>query len=371
MHEHPMFELHRLRGTSVAFAFLLAALLSCRLFQKTIITEWPQWLPKSDWTFSRILSYEMVGKRLSGVLQEDAPPNRKFAASLGSSTIDSAISPEIWDEATPSHRWVHLYGNAIYADGLKQLAEILFSSSLHPDLLVCGFSSGMIAQADDYVDPFVTDEDHFELSPLVDHLKARQFGLAKYELEQQIGVALNRVFPFRKRINVAYRYVAIETKLALFRVLGIPSERLFPPDPAPSKIDAEGVYRGPHLTEEKMKIQWIGLENRGWFNPGYYATSRPGFTSFVHLINRARSAGIAVLIVLLPERAKVRAAVPIEAKRTFDAIIDQTLGKDSSDVIDLRAFVPDDKFHDLIHLDPDGGRVFSARLARELKARLH
>jgi hypothetical protein len=361
-----MFDFRRLREILMVLTCISIALIACRLFQALFVNRWPAWLPKSDWTFSTIASYDRAGTRLAGVLAEAHEPGTRFAVSLGSSTIEAAVTPEIWDTASPSHRWVHLAGNAVYSDGLRGMGQIISESSLRPDLVVIGLNLGLLSQSDNYLDPFMNDNDQFTLNALMDHLKTRQFRSVKQDIEELLVVPMNQVFPGRNRAGTAGRYVALEARLALFRFLGVRSEVLFRPGPTPWKVSHEA-YGGPRPTEAALQYQFLAHERRGWFNPNNYAASRSGFVSFVQLVRRLRSTGAEVVLVLLPDSSRVRAAVPVEAERSLRTVLDENFRQDAPPVFDLRKSVSDDKFFDVVHVNPEGSQIFSRQFAKELK----
>jgi hypothetical protein len=358
-----LLEFRRLRAICGFMIALSLALFLCRSVQGTILRQWPSWIPKSDWTFSTVYSYERAGDRLAGVARATHSANARFAATLGSSPLEAAVDPTTWDAATAPLRWVHLSGNAVNGNGLEGMGRILLGSRLKPQALVIGLNPGVLAQADDYTDSFMDDDDRLDLSTMRNHIKTKQFSLLKDDVEHLVLAPLNKVFPNRNRVGMAARYLALEGRLALFTAMGVPTEIHFTPESNPWVVTR---YDEQHSTDYR-KTQFYNHGRRGWYEPRYYSTSRPGFVALVGLVRRARQAHVPVMVVLLPEKREVRSAVPPEAVGTLKAALVQNFASDPPPLIDLRDLISDDYFSDVVHLNSKGSLIFSQRMGRELE----
>ncbi len=157
--------------------------------------------------------------------------------------------------------------------------------------------------------------------------------------------------------------------MALFAALGVETEAIFSPMDRPWEMDP-GYTSGPHETEEGMAFWMDIFRDFGWFRPGQYAAGNPHARSVANAIERCRASGIDAVVVLVPETARVREAMPREAERCLSSALAEAFGPDGVDVIDFRDALPDDQFHDPVHPDPEGKASLSRRLAGILKGRL-
>jgi hypothetical protein len=369
-----MIDLRRLRGTAIAMLGVVLAIGACRLAVPAMTGGWPRWLPKSDWTFTRSVSYRTAGERLAGIAREGIPAGARFGALLGSSTLHTGVDPTVLDsDVAPPLRWFHLNGNGTTGSVLDTMAGLLLRSRIRPEVVVFGVNLGMMAEDEGYVDSRLRDETGFHYPPLRQYLVEGKLKLLLAEAMENgvtaVGVTLNRALPGRNRISTNAQYLALRARMALFAALGVDTEAIFSPMDRPWEMDP-GWTSGPHVTEEEMTGWMDVFRNFGWFKPEHYAAGNPHARSIANAVKRCRDSGIDAVIVLLPEMARVREKIPREAERCLSSALAEAFGPDGVDVIDLRDSLPDDLFFDPIHPDPEGKVLISRRLAGILKARL-
>jgi predicted dienelactone hydrolase len=75
------------------------------------------------------------------------------------------------------------------------------------------------------------------------------------------------------------------------------------------------------------------------------------------------------MIMLVPERSTLRSRIPPAALRSFQETLERGFGADAPPVLDLRDGIPDDQFHDDLHLKLAGRRRATQELAQALRKR--
>jgi hypothetical protein len=84
------------------------------------------------------------------------------------------------------------------------------------------------------------------------------------------------------------------------------------------------------------------------------------------MLGRCRDAGIHVILLGIPTCSPHRAAYTPEIESAYDGFIQRLVGEYQCRYVDGRAWVPDTLFLDTLHVDADGGKLFTRRLAQEV-----
>jgi hypothetical protein len=71
---------------------------------------------------------------------------------------------------------------------------------------------------------------------------------------------------------------------------------------------------------------------------------------------------------VMPDHSRSRRETPPEANRTLTTLLNRHFGENGPEVLWLNASMPDDRFTDIVHLDSEGRRMFSKKLAEALNA---
>ena len=79
--------------------------------------------------------------------------------------------------------------------------------------------------------------------------------------------------------------------------------------------------------------------------------------------------GTEVVVLLLPESSSLRALIPPEAMSCLREALGRGFGPDAPMVVDLRAAIADDQFHDSIHPNKSGREATTRQLLEALHAR--
>ena len=112
------------------------------------------------------------------------------------------------------------------------------------------------------------------------------------------------------------------------------------------------------------------VKDKGWYNPASYSTEGSPSRDLAATIQEARSRGIEVVILLLPERSDLRSRVPADAMNCLNETLARGFGGDHfPPIIDLRGAIADGQFHDTLHLNQRGRAETSRRLAEHLRKR--
>src|SRR5438046_2399269 len=97
-----MLDFRRLRGLLVPLTLVAAAVGSCGLVLRATLARDPLRFLGSDWLTYRLVSYQAVGSRLSGVIREGRGLERCPGILLGASTLEWGVDPVALGElATP------------------------------------------------------------------------------------------------------------------------------------------------------------------------------------------------------------------------------------------------------------------------------
>jgi hypothetical protein len=367
-----MIDLRRLRGPSIAVAGVLLALVAWDVLLRATLTTWPAWLPRGDWSVQRAVNYDRVGGELAALDREGASRRSRWGACLGTSTLESAVDPDVLDaRVDPPMRWFNLVGYAATGTELEMYARLLFRSRIKPEMAVFALNRGMLAESDRYRAAFLDDQTAFVTAVPGDR-RDRAGPRAAVEdmatlLEINLAALLNRALPNRARVKAGVDYVSFRARLRMFEALGFDTESSFGPRVAPR----QGAFdpSTPNASDEETARFVAGYHARGWTDPDQYGPDNRHARALVRAIRGCRARGIRVVVVLLPESSRLRALLPPEAERCLCSAFEAAFGKGGVDLIDLRDAVPDPLFHDPGHVNYEGKRLFSDRLARLLKER--
>ena len=280
----------------------------------------------------------IVGGRIAGVLAQTRREPRSKAdlgVVLGASAVGMDIDPAALEAASgpavPA-RWLSLYANGANASDLRGLAELLFMSRTANQAAGAGHSSRAPARSDSYLtDPTTADTRDFWRAYEAGHLTS-----ARQELAALMLVPMNRFFPERTRIGHQSRVLAARMKRKLFAALGLGADSLYPPDLDPwtvrlliadERAEGRAAEAGRRVTarelqEGPMREGLFGeVKDKGWYNPASYSTEGSPSRDLIATIQEARSRGIEVVIMLLPERSDVRSRIPAEAMNCLNKTV--------------------------------------------------
>ena len=381
-----MIDPKRLRGIVAAAAGVAVALAACSLLAHAAAGGRPAWLAGGDSTIEGGQD-AIVGGRIAGVSAEQRHKGakvEKLGVLLGASAIGTDVDPKLLAaEGGPGlpKRWLNLNANGANLDDLRDLSDLLLGSGLEPEVIVLGIHPGLLARSDKYL----SDSTTFDFTGLKKEFAGRSVRGVQAEVESLASVPVNAAFPNRSRINYALRGVVSDLKRRGFASIGLGASALYAPDPDPwavrelipgqaeaQDVPAEG--RNASVRDQATGPMFEGvfgaIRDKGWSDPGSYSVDGRNAKALIAMIRDARARGIEVKILILPERSDMRASVAPEATRCLRESLKIAFDGEPPPVIDLGDAMPDELFHDKLHLARQGQVETTRKLLAALRVRL-
>jgi hypothetical protein len=381
-----MYDLARFRGVAAALAAATLAMAGLSLAAQAALRQRPSWLSAGDSTMEGGQD-AVVGRRISGAIADlrRGKVSPDVGVVLGASAVGMAIDPAMLESSGDPRipgRWLSLYANGANLDDLRGLAELVLGGELRPRLLLLGIHPGLLARSDHYL----SDDARLDPKPLLEALAAGRIRDAKDEFLTLMAIPLNAAFPQRTRIGHNSRVLVIAAKRRMFARLGLGADSIYAPDRDPWTVrllmadrgqkeeaprEAQGMATAS-VRELNEGVRFQGrlggaVRDKGWSGRGNYSTGGYNARSLVAMVGMARERGVETAIVLLPEGSSLRATIPPEAMQCFETTLRDAFGAGAPPVIDLRASIPDDQFHDNIHPDRPGRMAATRMLVEALR----
>jgi hypothetical protein len=95
-------------------------------------------------------------------------------------------------------------------------------------------------------------------------------------------------------------------------------------------------------------------------NPSHYQNPSRNIQAFARLVAELRGRGAHVIVMIMPETARLRALYPPLVPEQFHQALNAAAAGETLPVIDLQAAISDDMFYDDAHLNTPGKEYFSA-----------
>lgn len=136
------------------------------------------------------------------------------------------------------------------------------------------------------------------------------------------------------------------------------------PTPPFAPIDPLGYRERP--IDPKLHTELTRLAHKQ-YDPFYtsFELDTAAWNRLIASIERARSGGTAVAIVLMPEGSGFRSLYAPAVRTGVDELVRRLREEVGVTVVDARAWLDDSAFYDQHHLLPDGARVFADRFRAE------
>ena len=268
--------------------------------------------------------------------------DRPLGVLLGQSGLGTDVDARVLEEADgEAMRWENLHGWGSSVNLMVDVSDLLMLSGLKPNVVILGLSPVLLVGTN-----FVIQH------PLL----ARQQG--KW-IKPWIWTYNNRLV-----VNHGTRLITNRIKLWLCRRFGFGLPAIYPPKPDTAPPTRRRVPR-ESARAEALRLETY--EKVGWFDPGHYSPSSSNSRSLVKIIRDCRRLGATVGIVLMPETSLMRRLTPAEAVDLFAEINRIDFAEDPVPVYNLRSCVPDEMFHDVIHVNIDAMNAVSTLVARCVK----
>ena len=110
-------------------------------------------------------------------------------------------------------------------------------------------------------------------------------------------------------------------------------------------------------------------KDKGWSKAKNYSADGANARSLAAIIEAARARGTEIVILLMPELTIVRNQTPPEAMDCLRELLQRRFGAAAPPVIDLLGAIPDDLYHDSLHLNRAGREMTTRLLVKALRAR--
>ena len=141
-----------------------------------------------------------------------------------------------------------------------------------------------------------------------------------------------------------------------------------PPPPPARPLDAgpldwEKIIRNaPAGTDaQRTSERQVAVDVRKWLTP--FDMSGSGMAALERVLDRCRRDGVSVILATLPTCTIHRKEYTPEIESQFLAYIDRLCGEYGCRFSDGREWVPDALFRDLLHVVPDGGKMYTRQFA--------
>lgn len=147
----------------------------------------------------------------------------------------------------------------------------------------------------------------------------------------------------------------------LLGALGAPRAALYPPAADPWSY-APVARPAAVASEALLARQWAEWARMGRLDPARYAEVGAGQAAALRgLLGELRGRAGRVWVVLMPERARLRAALPPAARQLLSDAVERALGAGA--LLDAAALAPDEELYDYVHLNAAGRARLTAWLS--------
>jgi len=286
-------------------------------------------------------------------------PNRPVVLVLGSSRVSMGVRPAAWEEVRPEGTdtpiLVNMAGVGSGPLGQRMFLRRILAEGPKPDAILI-----------EYWPPFLRGDGHFAEQHRIDPLrlgpKDREFVHDYYAEPEKTFDAMRsaRLHPY-----LAYRYRLLAQINPRFLKW---TQRI---DVAWDKLDAWGWLPGVVDDPQGSENRLLRMEQCQPF----YRDQFEGFTispkvdrAYDELFALARSHGIRVGLVFLPESSEFRAWYPPEVERASQEHLAKLSFELNVPLIDARTRMPDDSTCDGFHLFRGAAAAFTQQLGRDVMA---
>jgi hypothetical protein len=306
-------------------------------------------------------------KAVLGVARQDqTPPDFAF---FGSSRTGATIYHEELDRelSEPGKPWPRTISMAVpAADGMTMdfLLDQLLSTGPVPKWAVIEVS------------PETVNEENTWWMPL--HV-LRQLNWTDVPACAGPAIKGNAAWPYlESRLVPTYTYrkqIVSESKLAVHDWLtkppATPVNGVAPKtgsDPTPLPLNWTEIIRAPEKTSNDQLVEnsRLGAETTIRKSLRDYHVGGPAADGLERMLARCRSAGIKVILLGIPTCSPHRAGYTPAIEAAYDEFIQRLVTEYGCRYVDGRDWIPDALFRDTLHVDVDGGKLFTRRLAREV-----
>ena len=319
------------------------------------------WLLESPST-TDISQFRLVCNRLvadRGDLERS--PTAHWGVLLGGSTTIEGVDPENL-KTGDDWRWLTLAGYGANAGVSCEFAEYALRGGRRLDALVFGLNEGQFASF-----PSVkADRVNADLFDLRFRLKRREWSKVKDEVEQFGLIPWNLALPNRSLISYQWERDLIKAQQDIMEGFGFGLQAIYEPMPSPWTLPHPFPNLKHKSAAEMEYLHYLRVKN-GFYSLSQYPTDGPNIRAMARVTRKAWWLGIAVVLVLLPEKSDLRDSVPVHAVDHIREGLKHELGPEMPVILDFRRAIDDDKFLDDVHLQMRARVEFTHLLSDRLR----
>jgi len=332
----------------------------------------PAWLDASK-GFS-LKRFEYLGGRVAAVVKSrrgarrEGKAQKPLAVILGQSSVWIDVDSAVLEAHDGSAcRWLQWAGLGGHMPQILFYTRPLLVSGLRPKLIVAGLH--FFWMAEEY--PREKKESQAAVGDAWEAFLSGNWKSVRHRTKRWFWVTYNR-----KYISKTLRLDFLRARRGIFGRIGLDVVARFAPVPDPWRGDEPPAWKSKHASKGEIKRQLRKFEKRGWFDARHYdprgEASRLliGLLRELHRFAQGAKGHGKLVIVLMPERAMMRARVPPKAEGCLKKIMEEAFSSEAPPVLNLRDLMPDAYFFDLVHLNKRGRLAFSKQLAAKLGAYL-
>jgi hypothetical protein len=330
-------------------AFLFVINLTLLSLDKTALLRW---IPDRQ-TGAGFLaeSKQRVTAAESAYASGAVPADHYLGAIVGISNVREGVDIDVLTQAL-GERWqiIGVAGAGAGSPSIAEQANLIFQSSLRPDVIVLGISP--IHMLDTLVDPERSSAIVANTPP------PNPIQRLKSEVSR-----LTWLVGRRNDLRAWSDRKLMDARTAIQSFAGMDE----------AGQDSRSPWR-PMLrtlaetspTDERLSQGLAWARSFDASNIRAYQDSVLGPRVAGEMIRRFDARGACVVVVMMPEHSLLRKLEPDEVAFYSEARLRQVSGKPGLVVLDLRAAVPDGQFIDLVHLNRKGSELLSAELAAKI-----
>lgn len=360
-------DLGRMRGPIVVLIAVAIALGCYGTLVNVVFGRHNRWLNERDNTSMDPTSIELGARRALGLVRERGAhgtnASERLGVLVGASVLKTGINPTLLtSEIGCGYRWANLVTSG-YPFDFNLMIKYMYRCGLSPDALVLVMNPSALAPRTNHREERVW----YDPGILVEHAIKLEVAQARQDVTEISLVPWKLAFPYRGHVSGLVGRSLFEAKLRMLDTLGLGLAGLYAPAPYPWDED-QAKHRSPPLTTDATKRGYLGkLRNFGWFDPDRYRSDGPNFAFLVEIFRLTHVRGTRSFMVFVPESRLYRANVPQDYDLQLKHTLRETLGPAAPIVLDFREFLPDEEFHDVVHVTEVGLAHFTRGLADSLK----
>jgi len=306
------------------------------------------------------------GGQIAGLLKSGILTERPYALLLGTSTL-TAVNPSVLErDVDPPAHWLPLISFGTTTCELEFIARLAFKNGIRPMTLVLGLQLSALARSDEYlsIEQVWDDVVEVDYDRIVGDVRSGKLTAAASGIVKVISNAFAYCVPSRLRFNQRLRTQFDWARIRVLEACGQGALAAFATRPL---WEVDGPWRPPADFDATEAVR--GLRARGAFDAASYSVERPTSRSLVQTTRLAQATGTNVVVIIMPESSALRAIMPANAMQVVQRLLTVELGANPPKIINARGALPDDLLWDCFHATPEGSRILTQLVARELNRR--